>query len=204
MKRILLMATTMLFAVLVVGGVAYALTFTCDTPDDANPVTGQCLGTSDSDNITGTTGDDTIDSDPGNDRVSALAGNDTVLAGLGRDRVFLAEGIDTTDGESGNDVIHGGPGDDGRLFSTDFSFLNLEGAEDSDVVYGEEGDDLIDAAEHDTAGSVDRSIGGAGNDQIYAADGNVDRINCGAGGGDQVILDAAIDTARNCESNVAP
>jgi hypothetical protein len=90
------------------------------------------------------------------------------------------------------------------------------------VVYGEEGDDVIDAAANDTAGSRDRSIGGPGNDlinatdnpvnpgidvvnggansdEIFAQDGNVDVINCG-GGQDIAHIDAGIDRVRNCES----
>jgi len=170
-----------------VSGVAYALTIQCDGTGDQNPNPGVCEGTNDPDRITGTSGDDFIAAYGGRDRVSGLAGNDQV------------------DGFDGNDVIHGGPDGDGNTGDTLDPFLgvNLEGAEDSDVVYGDDGDDFIDAAANDTPGSVDRSIGGAGNDQIYAADGNVDKINCGAGGGDIAVMDE-LDTQRNCESLVAP
>jgi hypothetical protein len=51
-RRAVLLLVAMAAALVVLGGVAYALTFTCT----ANP----CVGTEDSDKITGTSGDDVI------------------------------------------------------------------------------------------------------------------------------------------------
>jgi Ca2+-binding RTX toxin-like protein len=193
MKRILVLLATMAFAVLGIGGVAYALTVQCDGTGDQNLNTGECGGTEDPDRITGTSGTDFISALGGKDRVSGLAGNDFI------------------DGYGGNDVIYGGPDGDGNTGDTisPFSDLNLEGAEDSDVVYGGDGDDFIDAAANDVpdeslASPVDRSIGGDGNDRIYTADGNVDKINCGKGGGDLVVMDELDTAQRNCESLQAP
>jgi hypothetical protein len=45
MRRILLVLTTMAVALVAASGVAYALSFTCDTPDDQDPDSGQCEGT---------------------------------------------------------------------------------------------------------------------------------------------------------------
>jgi RTX calcium-binding nonapeptide repeat (4 copies) len=101
----------------------------------------------------------------------------------------------------------------------------LFGAEDSDTVYGEEGDDIIDARLFDTLGSSDRSIGGegtdlisadddrnppskdvvdggAGNDEIFAQDGNKDAINCGDGQDIAHIDGGGIGRVRNCESTL--
>jgi Ca2+-binding RTX toxin-like protein len=199
MRRTLLVMATMSFAVLVIGGVAYALTFTCTT----NP----CVGTADSDNITGTNSLDFIDALDGNDRVHALAGSDQIHGGGGRDRLFGDQDNDVVDGFGENDVIYGGPDNDGGAEGAPFSDLNLEGAEGSDTVYGNDGADIIDAAANDTPGSHDRSLGGAGNDRINAFDGNKDLINCGDGGGDLVRMDERgdiVDTQRNCETLVAP
>jgi hypothetical protein len=172
MRRALLVMATMLFAVFMIGGVAYALTIQCDGTGDQDPDEGVCFGTDKSDTITGTL-------DP-----------DFIVGFGGRDSVFGEGGNDTVDGFGDNDVIHGGPGDDGRTRGNPhFDDLNLEGAEQSDVVYGEEGNDIIDAAANDTAHSRDRSFGGADADTILAADGNKDLIECGAGQ-DTVTADA--------------
>jgi Ca2+-binding RTX toxin-like protein len=192
-KRVVLLLVAMMAAALFgVSGVAYALTIQCDGTGDQDSDPGECAGTEDPDTITGTSGDDFILAYGGIDSVKGLAGNDLV------------------DGYGGNDVIYGGPDSDGDTGdpSNPFSDLNLEGAEDSDVVYGGKGDDVIDAASNDnpdeSAGpTVDRSIGGTGNDQINAADGNVDKINCGKGGRDLVVMDPTEgDTQRSCESVV--
>ena len=190
---------------LLVGGVAYALTIECDGTGDQDPAPLICAGTADSDTITGTANGEEIYGEGGNDKISALAGDDLVVTSEGKDRVSLGAGNDHVDAYGGNDVIYGGPDGDGNTGDPSAPFLgvNLEGAEQSDVVYGEDGDDIIDAATNDTPGARDRSVGGAGNDQINAADGNKDVINCGAGAGDLVVLDEQ-DTQRNCESLVAP
>jgi len=199
-----LLLVAMAAALFGVSGVAYAMTVQCDGEGDQDPAPGVCLGWGESDNITGTTGSDYIDGQGGNDRIRALAGDDQVFTGGGgKDRVFLDAGNDITDAFGGNDVIYGGPDNDGSAQGASFGNLNLEGAEGSDVVYGEEGDDWIDAAANDTPGSRDRSYGGAGNDQIDAFDGNKDVINCGDGGGD-IVREDEFDTTRNCETSVAP
>ena len=97
------------------------------------------------------------------------------------------EGNDFVDGWGGNDLIYGNEDAD-----------TLRGAEQSDVVHGNSGDDSIEADINDTAGSTDRSFGGAGNDTIHAQDGNVDSIDCGAGLLDQAFTDP-IDTVTGCE-----
>jgi Ca2+-binding RTX toxin-like protein len=176
--RAVLLLVAMAVALVVVGGVAYALTtIPCDGERDQDAATGSCLGTEDSDKIIGTSGDDRI------------------LAMGSRDRVFGEGGNDTVDGFGGNDFIYGGPDNDG---GSDPGALNLEGAENNDTVYGGDGNDLIDAANNDTTGSRDRSIGGAGDDEILAADGNKDTINCGDGF-DEVTMDDILDTQRNCD-----
>jgi Ca2+-binding RTX toxin-like protein len=192
MRRTLLLLTTMVTGVLLVSGVAYALTFTCDSVDDQDPDPGECQGTPDADRIDGTL--------EGAEVIKALAGNDKVDGFGGSDEVYGGRGNDVVDGWHSSDTIYGGSGDDGSAEGTNFkTAMNLEGTTASDKVYGGEGDDWIDAATFDTPGSVDRSYGEEGNDRIYAIDGNEDIINCGPGTGDIVRRDVGIDTINNCE-----
>jgi Ca2+-binding RTX toxin-like protein len=195
MRRTLLLLATMVTGVLLVSGVAYALSVQCDGTGDQDPDPGECQGTPNADNISGTFGAEVI---------KALAGNDVVDPDVGMDEVYGARGNDVVDGYHGRDTIYGGSGNDGSAEGTSFKTptkdtTNLEGGEDSDKVYGGEGDDWIDAAAHDTTGSLDRSYGEEGNDRIYAIDGNEDIINCGPGTDDLVRRDVGIDTINNCE-----
>jgi hypothetical protein len=112
---------------------------------------------------------------------------DTITGSGNVDQIFAVEGNDFVDGWGGNDLIYGNEDAD-----------TLRGAEQSDVVHGNTGDDSIEADINDTAGSTDRSFGGAGNDMIHAQDGNVDSIDCGAGLLDQAFTDP-IDTVTGCE-----
>ena len=61
MRRLILLMTAMGVAVLVIGGVAYALSVQCDGAGDQNPNPGICEGTEDADTITGTNNLDRID-----------------------------------------------------------------------------------------------------------------------------------------------
>lgn len=191
---ILLVMALMGATVVLVSGVAYALTVHCDAPGDQDPDPGECRGTRHSDVINGSSGSDEIRALAGNDRINPHQGNDTVFGGMGKDSV---------DAHQGNDTVYGGlDGDGGRVglrFSKFGGTVNLEGAEDSDTVYGKEGSDNIDAAATDTTGSFDRSLGGRGNDRIYSVDDNEDIVNCGVGTGDVALIDQGIDTPVNCE-----
>jgi hypothetical protein len=136
----------------------------------------------------GTSGDDDIFGDDVAETINALEGNDHVDGLLGDDTIF---------GGPGSDANEGGGGTRG-----------LVGAEDSDRVFGEHGDDFIDLATLDTPGSEDFASGGPGNDTIHAFDGKQDIIDCGKGRTDHVFYDKGLDTvSRNCEKkhpNVAP
>ena len=200
MRRTLLLLATMALGVLLVSGVAYAMSVTCDGAGDQDPTPGVCQGTENKDTISGTEG--------GAEVIKALAGPDDVVSGSGRDEVYGHRGNDIVDAAYNNDTVYGGSGDDGTAEGTTFNTptkntTNLEGGEDSDKVYGGEGADWIDAAAHDLStdhpGSVDRSYGEEGNDRIYAIDGNEDIIDCGPGTDDLVRRDVGIDTIKNCE-----
>jgi Ca2+-binding RTX toxin-like protein len=192
-RQAILLLVAMGAALIVGSGVALALT-------EINCITNPCLGTPDSDNIQGT-------NDP--EEIRALAGDDFVFPQFGNDVVYGDEGSDIVSDNWGNDTIYGGPDGDGNAEGG-----RLDGGEDSDTVYGGGGNDFIDAAAFDEPGAfpntapVDRILGGAGNDRIYAADGNVDKINCGKGRRDRAVIDAGIDTGidtndiRGCEKIV--
>jgi Ca2+-binding RTX toxin-like protein len=193
MRRTLLLLATMVTGVLLVSGVAYALSVQCDGTGDQDPDPGECQGTQNADSISSTYVRDQL--------IKALDGNDDVTGDDVRDEVYGGRGNDVVDGYWRNDTIYGGRGHDGSAEGTSFKegVTNLEGASESDKVYGGEGEDWIDAAAYDTPGSVDRSYGEEGNDHIYAIDGNEDIIDCGPGTGDIVRRDVGIDTIINCE-----
>ena len=196
MRRILLLATTTLFAVLVIGGVAYALTFTCDGQGDPDPG-GECLGTETSDDITGTAG---------GDRILALEGDDTVDARGASDLVIGNEGADTLHGRSGSDELYGesevaeSAGDD-TLFGESRGDL-LIGRGGNNQYFGGSGPDEIFANESGT-GETETISAGPGNDVISALDGAVDIIDCGSGKDRILRADdsdvIADDIAPNCE-----
>src|SRR5215217_4224623 len=192
-RRAILLLLAIAGALVVVGGVAYAAAVTCDGTGDKDPDTGECRGTKRADTIDGTEGPEVI---------KALAGNDLVVGNGGADEIYGDEGNDLVDAHGGNDTIYGGPDGDGSAEGTDFATsTNLEGAENSDKVYGGGGNDYIDAAQHDTSGSKDHSYGGRGNDHIFAIDNNKDIINCGKGKGDVALVDqeVGLDTTKGCE-----
>ena len=124
-RLILLMAAMGAAMLLLVSGVAYALTIQCDDGGDQNPDPGECFGTEESDRITGNSYPEVILSFSGNDRISALGGDDSVASARGRDRVFLHGGNDTIDGGEGKDVIHGGPDNDGSAEGATFADLTF-------------------------------------------------------------------------------
>jgi hypothetical protein len=160
MKRILLMATTMLFAVLVVGGVAYALSVQCGGEGDQNPNPFGCAGTPQDDTIIGTEGAETIDARGGDDRVEARGGEDGI---------FGRSGVDTLLGEAGDDVMSGhGRGD------------TLVGGGGLNQYFGASGPDTIEANQSGP-GESEAVSAGPGNDIIETADNVQDNINCGSG-----------------------
>src|SRR5215212_9649034 len=60
MRRTIMLMATMTLATFVVGGVAFALDFTCDGQLDADTDLGECSGTTNADSITGTSRTDFI------------------------------------------------------------------------------------------------------------------------------------------------
>jgi RTX calcium-binding nonapeptide repeat (4 copies)/WD40-like Beta Propeller Repeat len=99
---------------------------------------------------------------------------------VGSDRAdYLAGGgyDDSISGRGGNDTLVGGAGDD-----------LLAGGSGNDVITGGSG--------------ADRMAGGPGSDTIYAADGERDVVDCGAGR-DRAVVDS-FDKVTGCEVVVTP
>jgi Ca2+-binding RTX toxin-like protein len=180
-RTILLMATTMLFAVLVLGGVAYALDFTCNDPQTDPHPGGRCSGTSQDDRIDGTVGDDFI------------------VAGGGMDNVFARGGSDTIHGRNGGDLMVGGGAfaDGSDVLYGEGGSDDMVGNEGSNQYFGGSDTDFIRANLSTMASETEVVSAGRGDDFIFADDQAPDDIDCGAGG-DQFDVGPG-DTTTNCE-----
>ncbi|GAB4384150.1 MAG: hypothetical protein Kow00121_47190 [Elainellaceae cyanobacterium] len=140
--------------------------------------------------ILGDAADDTIIAK----QITDFDGNlDKVVSGDGNDV------IDTTPALTGGNSINTGNGDDRVL------------AGRNDEVYGEQGDDLLDAAKgrggnrlsgglgNDTlyAGSNDQLLGNEGDDQLYVGEGGDNLLTGGAGADQFWIATAKLPSAKN-------
>jgi hypothetical protein len=150
--------------------VAFAATIRCTTGST-------CFGTNEADTLIGTKFVDNIQGRGGDDSIEGRGGDD-FLAG---DQAFeqSLRGNDTVDGGSGND--------------------ELEGNQDNDVLIGGPGNDKLNPLDGQQPGTQDTVKGDAGDDDVFANDGNKDVIDCGRGSQDIVRYDVGIDTIRNCE-----
>jgi Ca2+-binding RTX toxin-like protein len=174
MRRTLLLLSTMMLALLLASGVAWAV---------------NKVGTNGPDTLRGTNGDDNLIGKGGNDRLYSLNGRDTLLGGPGKDVV-----IDTPREVSlrGDKILLGGPGND----------VVLTG-KGSDNLLGDAGNDfLVDDGLREF--SEDKLSGGPGNDvlDVFHKPAAVkDVVVCGSGF-DRVISDRADLVAPDCEKVV--
>jgi len=114
----------------------------------------------------------------------ATASSAAVKSGnRGADSLIGTARADTILGRGGDDTLAGGGGGD-----------QLLGGPGADLLIGGTGTDKIVAG----PGS-DRVRGGAGDDRVAAADGGVDRVNCGGGSADAVTADAVDRVGVSCE-----
>jgi Ca2+-binding RTX toxin-like protein len=181
MKRtILMMASTMALMVLLVGGVALAV-----TNIDCGQLS-ECPGTSGDDNITGNQFANFIDAKAGNDTVQGLGSNDTVHGRGGAD-VITGDGTNdpTTDG---SDTLFGeGRGD------------TLTGETGANAYFGGPGPDTIHADQSRPV-DVENISAGDGNDHIFVGDGARDVVDCGSGSDVVESFDVGVDQfAGNCD-----
>jgi Ca2+-binding RTX toxin-like protein len=173
--------------VLVLGsGVALAATIiNCpNDPSTGSPATElYCYGTSMADTMSGSEladamyglgGADTMHGNIGSDYLVGDNGSDHIYGDAGND-VWLFGGGNDASPDKSDDYVHGGSGDD-RLFGG-FAQGGV------DRVYGEGGNDYIDASQrHNFFSPVTKEI-----------------IDCGAGASDEVYFDKGLDVVKNCE-----
>lgn len=115
-------------------------------------------------------------SDPGLD-------DDEIFGGGGADFLFGCQGLDKISGEGGDDQIDGNTGND-----------VLRGNAGSDKLHGNDGSDTL------TGGTrKDVLLGDGANDTLFAADGVLDVVRGGQGGGDEAKIDENIDTVTGVE-----
>jgi Ca2+-binding RTX toxin-like protein len=110
-RRAILLFTTTMAALVVVGGIAMAVNKVCSSgTTEANP----CLGTAKSkkgpgnDVLMGTSGTDYIKALSGNDYITGAGGNDTTDGGDGNDTYYYKDGFgsDTLKDSSGIDTVN--------------------------------------------------------------------------------------------------
>jgi Ca2+-binding RTX toxin-like protein len=175
MRRTLLFLSTMMLALLLASGVAWAVNM---------------VGTNGPDTLRGTNGDDNLIGNGGNDRLFARNGRDNLLGGPGKDCLLCITknfhvfgGDKNLFGGPGNDFVWDGKGAD-----------NVEGGEGNDLLPDDLGREL----------SQDNFSGGAGSDVIdvpqYRSAGG-DRVVCGSGF-DWVAADKKDVVAPDCEKVV--
>jgi hypothetical protein len=95
MRRTLLLLSTMMLALLLASGVAWAVNM---------------VGTNGPDTLRGTNGDDNLIGNGGNDRLFARNGRDNLLGGPGKDCLLCA--TETFHFFAGDKNLFGGPGND--------------------------------------------------------------------------------------------
>jgi Ca2+-binding RTX toxin-like protein len=219
-------------AMLLVSGVAYALTVQCDGVGDQDPDPGECRGTNRNDDITGSQVDDYILDLGGRDEVTGRRGDDIVDGGGGSDEITGGLGGDILVGGVGPDEIEGGPGTpDGEPLTTVRCFMSdesgnvvifqgnqnmsgadgndrLDGGRDNDLLQGKNGRNVLSG---NGGGDClvlegdenERVSGGDGDDGVFTNDGNGDDVFCGAGN-DMVRADVEDRVAADCEVVIRP
>jgi Ca2+-binding RTX toxin-like protein len=118
--------------------------------------------------------------------LACVAGSGAAIAindhgGKGSDRLVGTSGADKLKGLAGRDTLIGGKGRD-----------TLIGGKGRDVLRGGPDRDSFNMRSG-------VQLAAPGRDKIDARDGGQDEINCGAGGNDLAIVDAAEDGVYDCE-----
>jgi Ca2+-binding RTX toxin-like protein len=165
-------------------------------------------GTSAAETLTGTAFGDNLFGFAGNDTLDGLGGDDCLTGGDGNDRLNGGEGRDTLEGNAGNDVEDGGNGNDklaggsGRdKTSGGAGNDSINGQSGNDTLSGGTGNDRLSGSTGNDKlnGGSGRNTysGGPGKDTISAANGRVEKIDCGSGR-DSVRADRK-DKVKHCE-----
>ncbi|MBY0338070.1 MAG: FG-GAP-like repeat-containing protein [Acetobacteraceae bacterium] len=124
--------------------------------------------------LNGGTGDDTLFGDAGNDTLNGLGGNDTLIGGVGNDTLNGGAGIDTAD-------------------------YSANGAAQAIFVNHVLGNDGLGGT--DTFSSIERVLGGAGNDNILMGFATTGVTAAGNGGNDSLAGSAFDDVLSGGSGN---
>lgn len=127
------------------------------------------------DEIFGEDGNDALKGQDGDDLLDGGVGNDTLDGGAGDDELLGGDGDDVLIGGEGDDVLDGGEGRDSADFSQDTQGVAVD---------LEDGFAIGDASGEDELISIERVVGGAGNDVIRGNDADNDLLG---GSGDDVL-----------------
>ena len=114
--------------------------------------------------------------------INGTSGSNTLRGTTRNDMIDGLAGNDSVTALRGNDCVRGGTGAD-----------DLKGNEGNDELVGGDQNDKL-------AGGVGRDVllGGNGVDRLFAVDGEVDQVDCGAGANEVAVVDA-IDIVVGCE-----
>ncbi len=159
---------------------------------NGGPGDDQLTGTRGPDTINGQTGVDTLDGRSGidvlrglseNDNITGGTHNDTLNGGTGNDTLNGGDGDDTLDGDFGGDDLNGGLGSDAATYANRTAAVGVYSGNgpfsgnDDDGAFGQRDNIRTD---------VERLIGGAGNDTIWAQTNDDDLVQ-GNGGNDELM-----------------
>jgi hypothetical protein len=178
------------------GGAGLARATAIGTIGDDDPSPGRCANRQDAndtgDRLSGTAFGDLLVGGPGNDVLSGADGEDCLRGRAGNDRLSGGDDADSVSGEDGKDRVSGGEGND--TVSGGNGNDTISGGNGNDRLGGGAGNDKINGGQ-----GLNRYTGGSGNDNIIAANGRRESIDCGSGSRDKVRADRT-DRVRNCES----
>lgn len=109
MRRGVLLLASVVLAMLLASGVAYAAVIRGTNGDDnrlnGTPRSDSIYGLAGDDGLRGYASGDTLDGGPGGDHLRGMGGPDLLLGRGGRDVIFGQRGSDRVNGGSGNDTI---------------------------------------------------------------------------------------------------
>lgn len=110
MRRGVLLLASMVLAMLLASGIAFAAVIQGTPGDDKNlngtPRGDAIYGYGGDDELRGYEGSDRLDGGTGNDRMRGMKGNDLLLGRAGRDTIYGQRGADRVEAGSGNDFIN--------------------------------------------------------------------------------------------------
>jgi Ca2+-binding RTX toxin-like protein len=218
MRKTVLVLASVVLAMVVAGGVAWAATIEC--PTGTNPLgLAICDGTNDPDTMNGTAKTDLMHGKAGGDTLYGYRGKDFIRGDEGPDKIYGGRGVprggviregEFITGDEGPDKIYGGPDFD-KLYASgaeNYDGTYQEGAS-NDYVHGGSGPDRLYGGFEQ--GGVDRLYGEKGDDAHFVSQREIflfdpdpgievtkEIVDCGPGN-DSVRFDKGVDVVKNCE-----